>query len=87
VSALLDAFERLGIRVDIAEHPAVYTVEQSKALRGELAAAHLKNLLLRNEKNELWLLCALEDTPVGALAALGMETRGSGRWIRSGASL
>jgi len=77
VNALLDAFERLGIRVDIAEHPAVYTVEQSKTLRGELAGAHLKNLLLRNKKNELWLLCALEDTPVD-IKMLGTKL-GSGR--------
>jgi Ala-tRNA(Pro) deacylase len=77
VSALLDAFERLGIRINIVEHPAVYTVEQSKALRGELAGAHLKNLLLRNKKNELWLLCALEDTPVD-IKALGVKL-GSGR--------
>lgn len=77
MNALLDAFERLGIRVSIVEHPAVYTVEQSKALRGELPGAHLKNLLLRNKKNHLWLLCALEDTPVD-IKGLG-EKIGSGR--------
>ena len=76
-SALLGAFERLGIHVKTVEHPAVYTVEQSKALRGELPGAHLKNLLLRNKKNQLWLLCVLEDTPVD-IKALG-EKIGSGR--------
>ena len=77
MSPLLEAFERLGIKVAIVEHPAVYTVEGSKALRGELPGAHLKNLLLRNKKNQLWLLCALEDTPVD-LKALGVKL-GSGR--------
>ena len=77
MSALLEAFQRLGIHVDVVEHPPVYTVEQSKALRGELPGAHLKNLLLRNKKNQLWLLCALEDTPVD-IKSLG-ERIGSGR--------
>lgn len=72
MKALLDVFDRLGISVNIVEHPAVFTVEQSKALRGELAGAHLKNLLLRNKKNELWLLCALEDSPVD-IKALGVR--------------
>ena len=69
--------ERLGIHVDVVEHPAVYTVEESKRLRGELPGGHVKNLLLRNKKNELWLLCALEDTAVD-LKALGAKI-GSGR--------
>lgn len=69
--------ERLGIRVDVVQHPAVYTVEESKRLRGELPGGHVKNLLLRNKKNELWLLCALEDTAVD-LKALGAKI-GSGR--------
>lgn len=63
-AALARSFDDLGITVRVFEHPAVYTVEESKALRGRLEGAHLKNLLLRNKKNELWLLCALEDTPV-----------------------
>ena len=69
--------ERLGIHVDVVEHPAVYTVEESKRLRGELPGGHVKNLLLRNKKNELWLLCALEDTAVD-LKALDAKI-GSGR--------
>jgi Ala-tRNA(Pro) deacylase len=70
-------FERLGIRVDVARHPAVYTVEESKRLRGRLPGAHVKNLLLRNKKNALWLLVALEDSPVD-LKVLGAKL-GSGR--------
>lgn len=77
MNALLDAFKRLAIRVNIVEHPAVFTVEQSKALRGRLPGAHLKNLLLRNKKNQLWLLCALEDTSVD-IKALGTKL-GCGR--------
>jgi Ala-tRNA(Pro) deacylase len=69
--------ERLGIHVEVVKHPAVYTVDESKRLRGELPGGHVKNLLLRNKKDELWLLCALEDTAVD-LKALGAKI-GSGR--------
>ena len=46
------------------EHPAVFTVEESKRICGALPGGHVKNLLLRNKKNEFWLLCALQDTAV-----------------------
>lgn len=69
--------ERLGIRYDVAEHPAVYTVEESQRVCGNLPGAHVKNLLLRNKKDELWLFCAMQDTKVD-IKALG-EKIGSGR--------
>ncbi len=46
------------------EHPAVFTVEESRALRGNLAGAHCKNLFLKDKKGQLWLLVALEDASV-----------------------
>ena len=57
-------FERLGIGYALHKHPAVYTVEESQRICGEIPGAHVKNLLLRNKKNELWLVCAMHDTPV-----------------------
>ena len=62
-----DLFARLrelGISVTTREHPAVFTVEQSRALRGNLAGGHCKNLFLKDKKDELWLLVALEDASV-----------------------
>lgn len=73
----MEALQRLDIAITLVEHPPVHTVEESKARRGVLEGAHLKNLLLRNKKNELWLLCALEDTPVD-IKALAAQL-GSGR--------
>ena len=61
---LYDEFERLGIRYTLHNHPAVYTVEESQRLCGDIPGGHVKNLLLRNKKNELWLLCAMQDTAV-----------------------
>jgi len=75
-----DLFARLaelGIAADSFEHPAVFTVEQAKALRGTLAGAHIKNLFLRNKKGAMWLITCQEDREVD-LKALG-ERLGAGR--------
>lgn len=77
MNVLDERFRRLGIQVAILEHPPVNTVEESKARRGNLSGAHLKNLLLRNKKNDLWLLCALEDTQIDI--KMLSEQLGSGR--------
>lgn len=54
----------LGIATTTHEHPPLHTVEESRALRGEIAGAHSKNLFLKDKKGALWLIVALEDTPV-----------------------
>lgn len=59
--ARLDA---LGIETKTVRHPAVFTVEENKALRGALAGAHTKNLFLKDKKGVLWLVCALEDRAI-----------------------
>ena len=69
--------EQLGIAQRTVEHPAVFTVEEAKALRGDLPGHHIKNLFLRNKKEEMWLVVALEDRAID-LKRLG-ETLGAGR--------
>ena len=62
-----DLFRRLaalGIEVSTVKHPPVFTVEEAKALRGEIAGCHTKNLFLRNKKGKMWLLVCLEDRAV-----------------------
>jgi len=68
---LFDKLRELGIEVEVATHPPVFTVEQAKQHRavGE-AGAHVKNLFVRNKKGEAWLVTTLEDRPVD-LKALG----------------
>ncbi|MCG8508361.1 MAG: prolyl-tRNA synthetase associated domain-containing protein [Rhodospirillales bacterium] len=61
---LLARLDELGIETTTHRHPPVFTVEESKRLRGDLPGGHCKNLLLRDHKGQLWLLVALEDTPV-----------------------
>ncbi|MGQ0677419.1 MAG: prolyl-tRNA synthetase associated domain-containing protein [Rhodospirillales bacterium] len=61
---LFARFEQLGIAYKTHEHPPLFTVEESKRLRGDLPGGHCKNLFLRDKKRNLFLLVALEDRPV-----------------------
>ena len=74
---LFAKLDTLGIARHTVEHPPVFTVEEAKALRGNLPGHHIKNLFLRNKKEEMWLVVALEDRPVD-LKRLG-EVLGAGR--------
>jgi Ala-tRNA(Pro) deacylase len=69
--------DALGIAHRTVTHPPVFTVEEAKALRGALPGAHIKNLFLRNKKEEMWLVVALEDRAID-LKRLG-EALGAGR--------
>jgi Ala-tRNA(Pro) deacylase len=69
-AALHARLDALGIAFRCVEHPPVFTVEEAKALRGELPGAHIKNLFLRNKKGRMWLVTCLEDREVD-LKALG----------------
>ncbi len=42
--ALLRRLEQLGIDTTTHSHPPLHTVEESKALRGQLPGGHCKNL-------------------------------------------
>jgi Ala-tRNA(Pro) deacylase len=60
-TALFARLDELGLRHRTVEHPALYTVEQSRELRGDLPGAHIKNLFLRDKKRRMWLVTVLED--------------------------
>jgi Ala-tRNA(Pro) deacylase len=75
-----DLFARLaalGIATVTCEHAPVFTVEEARRLRGEIAGAHCKNLFLKDKSGTLWLIVCLEDTRVD-LKALPLVI-GSGR--------
>lgn len=61
---LLDRLEALGIAVTTVDHPPVFTVDEAKALRGDLPGTHTKSLFLRDKKGAMWLVVCLEDRPV-----------------------
>jgi Ala-tRNA(Pro) deacylase len=76
--ALLQRLDDLGIAYRNVSHPPVFTVEEAKALRGELPGHHIKNLFLRNKKGQMWLVTCLEDRAVD-LKVLA-ERLGAGRF-------
>ena len=74
---LFQRLDEMGIAYRSVSHPPLFTVEQSKELRGELPGGHTKNLFLRNKKGSMWLVTCLEDREID-LKALG-ELLGAGR--------
>jgi Ala-tRNA(Pro) deacylase len=63
--ARLDA---LGIAHRTLAHPPVFTVEEAKALRGEIVGGHTKNLFLKDKKDGLWLVVAREHLAIDLTA-------------------
>ena len=61
---LLDLLRGKGLDFQIHNHNALFTVEDSENLRGEIKGAHTKNLFLKNKKNEFFLLSCDENARV-----------------------
>jgi Ala-tRNA(Pro) deacylase len=61
---LFTLLDRLGIAHKTALHPPLFTVEQSRDLRGEIEGAHTKNLFLIDRKDRLFLIVAEEDAEI-----------------------
>ncbi len=61
---LFQRLAELGIATTTAEHPPAHTVEEARAMRGAIAGGHCKNLFLKDEKGDIWLLVCLEDARV-----------------------
>jgi Ala-tRNA(Pro) deacylase len=67
-----------GIAHSTVEHPPLFTVAESQALRGDIPGAHTKNLFLKDKKGRIFLVVAVEDTELD-LKTLHMRIGGSGR--------
>jgi Ala-tRNA(Pro) deacylase len=61
---LFAALDALGIAHATVKHPPLFTVEQSRALRGQIPGGHTKNLFLRDKKYELYLVVAEEEADI-----------------------
>jgi len=71
--------DSLGIAHATVKHPPLFTVEQSRALRGTIPGGHSKNLFLHDKKYELYLVVALEDAEI-ELKGLHRQLGASGRF-------
>jgi Ala-tRNA(Pro) deacylase len=67
---VLTRLAEIGIDVTTHQHPPLFTVEQSKELRGDLPGGHCKNLFFRDRKSRMWLVVCREDLLIN-LKALG----------------
>src|SRR3954468_11894941 len=56
--------DRLGIAHPTVAHPPLFTVDQSRALRGRITGGHSKNLFLKDKRGDLYLVSALEDAAI-----------------------
>jgi Ala-tRNA(Pro) deacylase len=81
--ALLD---RLGIAHRTVTHAPLFTVEQSQALRGIIPGGHTKNLFLKDKKDALFLVVALEDATI-ELRGLHRRLGATGRFSFGSADL
>jgi Ala-tRNA(Pro) deacylase len=56
--------DRLGIRHATVTHPPLFTVADSRSLRGQIAGGHTKNLFLKDKPGSLFLVVAGEDAAI-----------------------
>ncbi|MGP0094914.1 MAG: prolyl-tRNA synthetase associated domain-containing protein [Xanthobacteraceae bacterium] len=54
----------LGIVHRTVRHPPLFTVEESRTRRGEIPGGHTKNLFLKDKKDALYLVVALEEAVI-----------------------
>ena len=78
--------DRAGIRHATVRHPPLFTVEQARALRGQVPGGHTKNLFLRDKKSALYLVVADEDARI-ELKGLHRVLGASGRFSFGAADL
>ena len=83
---LFAALDALGIAHKTVEHPPVFTVDEARALRGQLPGGHTKNLFLRDKKHALYLVVAEEDAEID-LKGLHRLLGASGRFSFGSADL
>ena len=63
-SELISLIEKKNYKIEVHHHDALFTVEDSKKLRGKISGAHSKNLFLKNKKNDFFLLSCEESNKI-----------------------
>jgi Ala-tRNA(Pro) deacylase len=83
---LFAALDALGIAHSTVKHPPLFTVEQSRSLRGQIPGAHTKNLFLRDKKYAIYLVVVMEDADID-LKGLHRRLGANGRFSFGSADL
>jgi Ala-tRNA(Pro) deacylase len=83
---LFAALDALGIKYSTVKHPPLFTIEQSRTLRGQIPGGHTKNLFLRDKKHAIYLVVTLEDAEID-LKGLHRQLGATGRFSFGSADL
>lgn len=63
-SDLFAYFSTLGIKSITREHKPLFTVEQADKIAHTIPGGHIKNLFLKDDKKQLWLLVAEDHAKI-----------------------
>src|SRR5262249_30011738 len=83
---LFARLDRLGLSHATVSHPPLSTDEQSRYLRGKIPGGHTKTLFLKDKKDALYLVVALEDAVI-ELKSLHRRLGAHGRFSFGSAEL
>jgi Ala-tRNA(Pro) deacylase len=83
---LFATLDRLQIAHRTVAHPPLFTVEESRRLRGQIPGGHTKNLFLKDKQGRLFLVVAREDAVI-ELKSLHRRLGASGRFSFGSADL
>ena len=61
---LIKLLDKNNINHILYKHPPLFTVDDSRKLRGNIKGGHTKNLFLKNKKNNFFLFSCLESTMI-----------------------
>ncbi len=61
---LINLLKKTKYNIEVHEHEALFTVQNSRELRGKIKGAHSKNLFLKNKKNKFYLLSCEESDEI-----------------------
>ena len=75
---LFAALDGLGLQHRTVEHPPIMTVDEGRALKGDMPGGHSKNLFLKDKQGAYFLVCAHCDSAV-ALTPLARAIGARGR--------
>jgi len=63
-AALFAHLDAHGIAHSTLDHPAVFRVEEGLEIKAALPGGHTKNLFLKDNRDQLWLISALGETAI-----------------------
>jgi Ala-tRNA(Pro) deacylase len=75
---LIARLDELGLANETIEHPPLFTVQDSRNLRGEIPGGHTKNLFVKDKKGRLFLL-VVDEAAVVDLKRVHEKIGGQGR--------